>query len=87
MGAGNLLYGVELYHDDGPWTHPDDDKKANAVLRWSEASASTHFNVTAWAYRGDFNSTDQILLQGDKSKNWQISIDLGGDQTASLGGQ
>jgi hypothetical protein len=33
------------------------------------------------------NSTDQILLQGEKSKNWQISIDLGDSQTASLGGQ
>ena len=33
------------------------------------------------------NSTDQILLQGEKSKNWQISIDLGGSDSASLGGQ
>jgi hypothetical protein len=33
------------------------------------------------------NSTDQILLQGEKSKNWQISIDLGGSDSASLGSQ
>ena len=23
VGAGNLLYGGEAYHDDGPWKHPD----------------------------------------------------------------
>ncbi|HTT17997.1 MAG TPA: TonB-dependent receptor, partial [Candidatus Sulfotelmatobacter sp.] len=23
VGSGNLLYGGEMYHDDGPWTHPD----------------------------------------------------------------
>lgn len=59
-GAGNLLYAFELYHDDGPFVNPDDYKKINAVLRWSESSPKSHFNVTAWAYRGDFNSTDQI---------------------------
>jgi hypothetical protein len=59
-GAGHLLYALELYHDDGPFVNPDDYKKVNAVLRWSQSTAATHFNVTAWAYRGDFNSTDQI---------------------------
>ena len=24
LGPGNLLYGGEAYHDDGPWVHPDD---------------------------------------------------------------
>jgi hypothetical protein len=60
VGAGHLLYAVELYHDDGPFVNPDDYKKPNAVLRWSRQGASTNFNVSAWAYRGDFNSTDQI---------------------------
>ena len=60
VGIGHLLYAVELYHDGGPFVHPDDYKKANAVLRWSESTAATDVNVTAWAYRGDFNSTDQI---------------------------
>ncbi len=60
VGIGHLLYAVELYHDDGPFVNPDEYKKANAVLRWSESSARANVNVTAWAYRGDFNSTDQI---------------------------
>ena len=24
---GSLLYALELYHNDGPFTHPDDYKK------------------------------------------------------------
>ena len=24
LGSGNLLFGGEVYHDDGPWKHPDD---------------------------------------------------------------
>ena len=31
LGSGNLLYGGEAYHDDGPWTHPDDYYKFNGL--------------------------------------------------------
>jgi hypothetical protein len=59
-GPGNLLYGLEFYHDDGSFDLPDDYRKIDGVLRWSSQSPSTDFNVTAWAYGGIFNSTDQI---------------------------
>jgi hypothetical protein len=59
-GSGNLLYGVELFHDNGSFVLPDDYRKINGVLRWSRQTAATNFNVTAWAYGGIFNSTDQI---------------------------
>ncbi len=59
-GAGRLLYALELYRDNGPFVNPDDYKKANAVLRWSTVAAGGEFSATASAYRGDFNSTDQI---------------------------
>ena len=42
-------------------------------------------NVTSGS--AQINSTDQILLQGDKSKSWHISIDLGSANSASVGGQ
>ena len=32
---GNLLYALELLHDDGPWKQPDHFKKINGVLRYS----------------------------------------------------
>lgn len=57
---GRLLYALELYKNDGPWTNPDDFRKINAVLRYSEGTAKNGFNVTAMAYRGKWNSTDQI---------------------------
>ncbi len=60
MGAGNLLYALELYHDNGTFDRPDEYKKINGVLRWSRTTANNAFAVTAQGYRGDFDSTDQI---------------------------
>jgi len=57
---GRFLYALELYHNDGPWTNPDDFRKLNAVLRYSEGTATNGFNVTAMAYHGKWDSTDQI---------------------------
>jgi hypothetical protein len=60
VGIGNLLYALELYHDNGTFKRPDEYKKISALLRWSHTTESSAFAVTAQAYRGDFNSTDQI---------------------------
>ncbi|BBP04482.1 TonB-dependent receptor [Sulfuriferula plumbiphila] len=60
VGNGNLLYALELYHNDGPFVHPDDYRKINAVLRYSEGNAANGFNVTAMAYKAKWNATDQI---------------------------
>lgn len=59
-GEGHLLYALELFHNDGPWTHPDDYKKVNAVLRYSQGTALNGFNLTAMAYHGTWNATDQV---------------------------
>ncbi len=63
IGKGNLLYGLEYYHNDGPFDHPDNYRKLNAILRYSQTGAQTDFNVTAMAYDGRWNSTDQIPLR------------------------
>jgi hypothetical protein len=60
VGNGSLLYALELFHNDGPFVHPDDYRKINSVLRYSEGSAGNGFNVTGMAYRGKWNATDQI---------------------------
>ena len=39
VGSGTLLYGGEAYHDDGPWTHPDDYAKFNGLLTYSQGDA------------------------------------------------
>src|SRR5579885_1807051 len=60
IASGNLLYGAELYHDDGPWKHPDDYKKFNGILTYSQGSDENGFSVTARAYHGKWTSSDQI---------------------------
>ena len=59
-GSGNLVYGLELFHNDGPWTRPDDFRKANAMVRYVQGDAQNGYNITAMAYQGKWNSTDQI---------------------------
>lgn len=63
-GNGHVLYVLELLTKDGPWIKNEDFKKFNAVLRYSQNSGPTKFNVTAMGYGGKWNSTDQIPLRG-----------------------
>ncbi len=60
VGNGSLLYALEVLHNDGPFTNGDNYRKVNGVLRYSEGYANNGFNVTAMAYSGHWNSTDQI---------------------------
>ena len=60
LGAGNLLYGGEAYHDDGPWTHPDNYYKFNGLLTYSQGADANGFSVTARGYHGTWHSSDQI---------------------------
>ncbi|HVT97545.1 MAG TPA: TonB-dependent receptor, partial [Acidobacteriaceae bacterium] len=60
LGPGNLLYGGEAYHDDGPWTHPDNYYKFNGLLTWSQGGDDHGFSITARGYHGTWHSSDQI---------------------------
>lgn len=60
VGSGHLLYALELEHNDGPFVHPDDYRKLNAVMRFSRGDLAEGFNVTAMGYKAKWNSTDQI---------------------------
>jgi len=57
---GDLLYGLELFHNDGPWARPDDYRKVNALLRWGRTGPGSGFRLTAMGYDGEWNSTDQV---------------------------
>ncbi|MGC1460012.1 MAG: TonB-dependent receptor plug domain-containing protein [Steroidobacteraceae bacterium] len=60
IGDGQLLGALEAQHYDGPWDHPDDQRKINAVLRYSDGDARDGYSVTAMFYHGLWNaSTDQ----------------------------
>ena len=60
FGNGHLLYALELFHNDGPFVHGDDYRKANGVLRYSEGTEANGFNVSLMAYKARWNATDQI---------------------------
>jgi hypothetical protein len=60
LGPGNLLYGGEVYHDDGPWVHPDDYQKFNGILTYSDGDVEHGFSVTARGYHGKWDSSDQL---------------------------
>jgi outer membrane receptor protein involved in Fe transport len=59
-GDGVLTFALEALHNDGPYLHPDDYQKLNGVLRYSRGYANNGWSVTAMAYRGRWNATDQI---------------------------
>ena len=60
IGEGNLLYGGEAYHDDGPWTHSDNYYRFNGLLTYSQGGDSDGFSFTARGYHGTWHSSDQI---------------------------
>ncbi|MFP5204589.1 MAG: TonB-dependent receptor [Acidobacteriota bacterium] len=60
LGAGNMLYGGEAYHDNGPWTHPDNYYKYNGLLTYSRGADANGFSITARGYHGTWHSSDQI---------------------------
>jgi hypothetical protein len=60
VGAGHLLYGAEIDHDNGTFVKPDEYHKFNGFLRYSLDRGKDNYGVNAFAYDGAFNSTDQI---------------------------
>jgi hypothetical protein len=59
-GPGHLLYGFELFHNDGPWVNPEDYRKLNGVLRFSHGTNADGYTVSLMGYNGKWNATDQI---------------------------
>jgi len=61
IAGGDLLYGVEVAHYDGPWDRGDDYLKITGLLRYSRGDDERGQSLTAFGYHGgDWNSTDQI---------------------------
>ncbi len=56
-GDGTMLGALELQHYDGPWTHPDNQRKLNAVLRYSEGDDANGYSITGMVYGTLWNAT------------------------------
>ncbi|MBC7602833.1 MAG: TonB-dependent receptor plug domain-containing protein, partial [Ramlibacter sp.] len=63
MGNGQLLYALDVAHNNGPWLNPENLRRFNGLLRYSQGSSDDGFNVTAMGYSARWNSTDQIPLR------------------------
>ena len=75
--GGKVLYALELFHNDGPFTKGDNYRKINGVLRYSRGTEAGGFSVTAMAYNSTYNATDQIPKRAvdDGTLNRFSSID------------
>jgi outer membrane receptor protein involved in Fe transport len=63
VANGNLLYALELAHNDGPWQMPEAFHKSSALLRYSTGTSANRFSITAMAYKGAWHATSQIPLR------------------------
>ena len=98
-GLGRLAYGFEGVHNNGPWDNPDNFRKYNGVLRYTQPTTAGQLSVTAMAYSAKWNSTDQIARRAldeglvdrfgaidpsDGGKSSRYSLSL--DYQSALGG-
>src|ERR1700689_2204093 len=60
---GTLIGAGEIYHNDGPFDVPDDYRRLNGVMRYFRGDSLDYFTLTAMAYSGKWNSTDQVPLR------------------------
>jgi hypothetical protein len=58
--GGTLLGAGEVYHNDGPFEVPDDYKRLNGVVRYFRGDTLDYVTLTAMAYSGKWNATDQV---------------------------
>jgi outer membrane receptor protein involved in Fe transport len=59
-GDGSLLVAGELGTYNGPWDNPDNVRKLNGLVRYSQGTATDGVSVTGMAYANKWNSTDQV---------------------------
>jgi hypothetical protein len=92
VGEGNLLGALELQHYDGPWVVPGDQRKVNAVIRYSEGNQHDGYSLTASFYHDLWNAqTDQperAITEGLISRFGELDpSDQGAAQRANLSWQ
>jgi len=63
LGGGSLLGAVEAQHYDGPFVTPDDARKENTVLRYSEGDERNGFSITGMYYHDLWTNTTDIPIR------------------------
>ncbi|MFZ2855754.1 MAG: TonB-dependent receptor [Rhodocyclaceae bacterium] len=77
-----LLGGVEVAGNDGPWAQPEGFGKTSAVLRLSSGSAANGFALTAMAYEARWQATEHVperaISSGEIGRYGSLSPNDGG---------
>ena len=60
VGPGELLAAAEVNTYNGPWEVPDEVRKFNGLVRYSQGTADNGFSILGLAYSNRWNSTDQV---------------------------
>jgi outer membrane receptor protein involved in Fe transport len=67
VGRSAIVYGLELYNNDGPWVRPDDYGKVNGVLRYTRGDERNGLTLSAMGYNGKWDATDQVPTRAIRS--------------------
>jgi hypothetical protein len=82
VGRGHLLAALELNRTDGPWERPDEFRKVNGIVRYSQGDNRNGFSLTGMGYWADWDATDQVprraVSSGVISRFGLIDPDAGG---------
>ena len=52
---------------NGPWDNPDEVRKLNSLVRYTQGTATDGFSLTGMAYANRWNSTDQVPTRAFES--------------------
>jgi outer membrane receptor protein involved in Fe transport len=63
VGRGELLEAAELQHYDGPFDTPDDARKENATVRYSQALDNGGLSLTTMIYHQVWTNTTDIPIR------------------------
>jgi outer membrane receptor protein involved in Fe transport len=63
VGGGDLLAAAEFQHYDGPFVTPDDARRENLVLRYSDGDADRGYAVTGMYYHQLWTNTTDIPVR------------------------
>jgi hypothetical protein len=63
LGDGRLLAAAELQHYDGPFVTPDDARKENLVLRYTQGDKNDGYSVTGMFYHQLWTNTTDIPIR------------------------
>lgn len=81
--TNNLVYGLEVISNDGPWVVEENFKKENAILKFSHGSDESGYSITGLYYNANWTSTDQIpqrlVSSGELDRYGSLDDTTGGD--------